>query len=74
MSREILGLNLQIYAILANKLERELQENSEQVKILWSKQINLTTIKLTNSIISEEYKDFKKLFADKVSEETLLAH
>ena len=55
MSKEMLELDLQICTILADKLKKELQENSEQVKILWDKQINLTTIKLMNSIISDEY-------------------
>ena len=51
-----------------------MRENSEQVKILWSKQINLATIKLINSIILDKYNDFIELFADKVLEEALLAH
>ena len=34
MSKEILGLNLQICTISADKLKKELQENSEQVKVL----------------------------------------
>ena len=74
MSKEILGLNLQICAISADKLKKELWENPEQVKVLWSKQINLATIKLINSTLSEEYRDFIKLFVDEASEETLLAH
>ena len=74
MSKEMLRLNLQICAISADKLKKELQENPEQVKILWSKQINLPTIKLMNSTLSEEYRDFVKLFADETSEETLSAH
>ena len=64
MSKEMLESDLQICAILADKLKKELQENSKQVKILWSKQINLTTIKLMNYIISEEYRDFIELFVD----------
>ena len=74
MSKEMLELNLQICTILANKLKKELWKNSEQVKILWSKQINLATIKLINNIISDEYRDFIELFVNKISEETLLAH
>ena len=70
----MLELNLQIYIILANKLKKELQENPEQVKILWSKQINLAITELMNNTISDEYRDFTELFADKTSEETLLAH
>ena len=65
MSKEMLELNLQIYTILTNKFKKELQENSKQVKVLWSKQINLSTIKLTNSIISDEYRDFTELFTGK---------
>ena len=70
----MLEFDLQICTISADKLKKELWENPEQVKVLWSKQINLATIKLTNSTLSEEYRDFMKLFADKTSEETLLAH
>ena len=74
-SKEMLGSDLKICVILINKLKKELQENPEQVKFLWSKQINLTTInKLMNSIISEEYRDFEELFADEASEKALLAH
>ena len=74
MSREMLELNLQICTISANELKKELWENSEQVKILWSKQINLATIKLTNSTLSEEYRDFTELFVNEASEEALSAH
>ena len=74
MSKEILESDLQICAISVNKLKKKLWKNSEQVKVLWSKQINLATIKLMNSIISEEYRDFVKLFADETLEETLSAH
>ena len=49
-------------------------KNPEQVKILWSKQINLATIKLIGNIISDEYRDFTELFANETLEETLLAH
>ena len=55
MSKKMLKLDLQIYAILTDKVKKELQENSKQVKILQSKQIDLATIKLINSTISEEY-------------------
>ena len=34
MSKEMLKSDLQICVILVNKLKKELQENSEQVKIL----------------------------------------
>ena len=34
MSKEMLGSDLQIYAISTNKLKKELQKNPEQVKIL----------------------------------------
>ena len=74
MSKRMLESDLQICAISTDELKKELQENSEQVKILWSKQINLATIKLTNNTLSEEYRDFVKLFVDETSEETLLAH
>ena len=70
----MLGSDLQICAISVNKLKKELWKNPEQVKVLWSKQINLTTIKTTNSTISDEYRDFIKLFADEALEEALLAH
>ena len=74
MSKGMLESDLQICAISVNKLKQKLQKNPEQVKILWSKQINLTTIKLTNSTLSEEYRDFMKLFVDEASEKTLSAH
>ena len=70
----MLGSDLQICTILVNKLKKELQKNPEQVKVLFSKQINLVTIKLTNSTLSEEYRDFVKLFINKASEEALSAH
>ena len=70
----MLGSDLQICTILTNKLKKELQKNPEQFKILWSKLINLTTIKLINCTILKEYWDFTELFADKVSEEALSAH
>ena len=74
MSKEMLESDLQICTISADKLKKKLWKNSEQVKILWSKQINLATIKLINSILSEEYRDFTELFVDKTSEEALSAH
>ena len=74
MSKKMLGSDLQICIILVNKLKKELWKNPEQVKILWSKQINLTTIKLMNNTVSEKYRDFAELFADETSEETLSAH
>ena len=74
MSKEMLESDLQICTILTDELKKELWENPEQVKVLWSKQINLTTIKLMKSIISDEYWDFIKLFVNKVLEETLSAH
>ena len=55
MSKEMLKLDLQICAILTDKLKKKLWENPEQVKFLWSKQINLATIKLTESTISDKY-------------------
>ena len=72
--QKILGSDLQIYTISANKLKKKLWKNPEQVKILWSKQINLVTIKLTNSTLLEEYRDFTELFVNKTSEKTLSAH
>ena len=70
----MLELDLQICTISVNKLKKELWKNPEQVKVLWSKQINLATIKLTNSTLSEEYRDFTELFVNETSEETLSAH
>ena len=74
MSKRMLGSDLQICAISVNELKQELQKNPEQVKILWSKQINLATIKLMNSTLLEEYRDFAELFVDETSEEALSAH
>ena len=74
MSKEMLGSDLQICTILTDKLKQKLQKNPEQVKILWSKQINLATTKLMNSTLSKKYKDFVKLFVDKAPEKTLSAH
>ena len=74
MSKEMSESDLQICTISADELKKKLWKNSEQVKILWSKQINLVTIKLTNSMLSEEYRDFAELFVNEASEETLSAH
>ena len=74
MSKEMLGSDLQICTILTNKLKKKLWENPEQVKVLWNKQINLANIKLTNSMLLEEYRDFTELFVNEASEETLSAH
>ena len=74
MSKEMLKLDLQICTISADKLKKKLWENPEQVKVLWSKQINLATIKLINSIILDEYRDFTELFVNETLEETLSAH
>ena len=74
MSKEMLESDLQICTILADELKRKLQKNSKQVKVLKSKQINLVTIKLINSILLNEYRDFTELFANEALKETLLAH
>ena len=74
MSKGMLGLDLQICAISVNKLKQELWKNPEQVRVLWSKQINLATIKLMNSTLSEKYRDFTELFADEAPEKALSAH
>ena len=74
MSKEMLESDLQICAISADKLKQKLQKNPEQVKILWSKQINLVIIKLINSTLLEEYEDFTELFVNEASEKTLSAH
>ena len=66
-------LELKICIILINKFNKEIQENLEQVKILWTRQINLISIILINSIL-DKYQDFVKLFAEEVLEETLSAH
>ena len=73
MSKEILELELKICIISANNLKKKIQENSEQVKILWTRQTSLISITLMNSIL-EEYQDFIKLFTKEASEETLSAH
>ena len=73
MSKKMFKLALKICIILANKLKKKVWENSEQVKILWTRQINLISITSTNSIL-EKYQDFTKLFAEEALEETLSAH
>ena len=73
MSKEIEELVLEICAISANKLKKEIWENSEAVKILWTRQTNLVSIIATNSI-SDEYWDFTKLFVEEALEKTLLTH
>ena len=73
MSKEISESELEICTILADNLKKKIQENSEQIKILWTRQTNLISITLTNSI-SEEYQDFTELFTEEASEETLLTH
>ena len=70
----MLESDLQICTILVNELKKELWKNPEQVKILWSKQINLATIKLIKSTLSDEYRDFAELFVNETSEEALSAH
>ena len=64
---------LEIYVILVDELNRKIQENLEQVKILWTRQTNLISITLTNSIL-EKYWDFAELFAKEALEEILLTH
>ena len=64
---------LEICAILINKLNKKIWENLEQVKILWTRQINLTSITLINSIL-DKYWDFVELFTKEVLEKTLLTH
>ena len=64
---------LKICTISANNLKKKIQENSEQVKILWTRQTNLISITFTNSIL-EEYQDFTELFTEEASEETLSAY
>ena len=64
---------LKISAILVNKLKKKIWENSEQVKILWTRKINLTSTTSINSIL-KEYWDFIKLFTEEASEETLSAY
>ena len=73
MSKKISESELEICIISANNLKKEIWENLEQVKILWTRQTNLISITLTNSI-SDKYWDFAELFAKEASEETLSAH
>ena len=73
MNRE-LESEVKIYIIFSDKLKKKLQQNSDAVKILWTRQTNLVSITLTDSIISEEYRDFTELFADETSDKTLLKH
>ena len=73
MSKEIWELELKIYTILANKLNKKIQENSEQVKILWTRQTNLTSIIFINSILNK-YQNFTELFIKEVLEEVLSTH
>ena len=73
MSKEMSESELKICAILINNLKKKIWENLEQVKILWTRQTNLISITLINSI-SDEYQDFMKLFTKEASEETLLIH
>ena len=73
MSKEMSESELKICAILTNDLKKKIWENSEQVKILWTRQTNLISITLINSIL-DEYWDFAKLFTKEVSEETLSTH
>ena len=70
MSKEMSELALKICAILANKFKREIWENLEQVKILWTRQTNLINITSINSIL-KEYQDFTELFAEEVLKKTL---
>ena len=67
------GSGLEICIILTDNLKKKIWENSEQVKILWTRQTNLISITSMNSI-SDEYWDFAKLFAKEALEETLSTH
>ena len=73
MSKEMWESELEICIILANNLKKKIWENSKQVKILWTRQTNLTSTTLMNSI-SDKYWDFTELFAEEALEETLSAH
>ena len=73
MSKGMSGSGLEICAISADDLKKKIQENPEQVKILWTRQTNLASITPMNSI-PDEYQDFTELFAEEASEEALLAH
>ena len=73
MSKEMQESELKICIILTNKLNKEIQENSKQVKILQTRQTNLISITLINNILNK-YQDFTELFTKEVLEKTLSAH
>ena len=73
ISKEIKELILEIYAILVNKLKKKIWENSEKVKILWTRQTNLISIISIDSILNK-YWDFAELFVEEALKETLLTH
>ena len=73
MSKEMSGSGLEICTISADNLKKKIWENSEQVKILWTRQTNLINTTFMNSI-SDEYWDFAELFAEEASEKTFSAH
>ena len=73
MNKEIHELELEICAILTDKLNKKIWENLEQVKILWTRQTNLISTILINSIL-DKYWDFAELFTKETSEETLSTH
>ena len=73
MSKEMQGSELEICTILTDDLKKKIWENSEQVKILWTRQTNLISIISINSIL-KEYQDFAELFTKKILEETLLIY
>ena len=65
---------VEICAISANKLKKKVWQNSDQVKVLWTRQTMLTSITLTDNIISEEYRDFTELFVNEALGKTLFKH
>ena len=73
ISKEIEESVLEICVILAIKLKKKIWENSEEVKILWTRQTNLTSTTSINSIL-KEYQDFTKLFTKEALERTLLTY
>ena len=73
MNRELRS-EVKICAIFLNELKKKLPQNSDAVKILWTRQTNLVSITLTDSIISEEYRDFVKLFVDEAPGKALSKH